>query len=45
MLVLQLRGSRGVPVIHRDLKPSNIIVSGVRYAADAGMTFFVVGDY
>lgn len=28
-----------MPVIHRDLKPSNIIVSGVRYAADAGMTF------
>ena len=28
-----------VPVIHRDLKPSNIIVSGVRYATDAGMTF------
>lgn len=27
------------PVIHRDLKPSNIIVSGVRYAAEAGMTF------
>lgn len=26
-------------IIHRDLKPSNIIVSGVRYAADAGMTF------
>ena len=32
-------GEPGVPVIHRDLKPSNIIVSGVRYAADAGMTF------
>lgn len=32
-------GERAVPVIHRDLKPSNIIVSGVRYAADAGMTF------
>ena len=26
-------------MIHRDLKPSNIIVSGVRYSADAGMTF------
>ena len=32
-------GERAVPVIHRDLKPSNIIVSGVRYSADAGMTF------
>lgn len=32
-------GEPGVPVIHRDLKPSNIIVSGVRYTADAGMTF------
>ena len=32
-------GEPGVPVIHRDLKPSNIIVSGVRYAADADMTF------
>lgn len=32
-------GEPGVPVIHRDLKPSNIIVSGVRHAADAGMTF------
>lgn len=32
-------GEPGVPVIHRDLKPSNIIVSGVRYATDAGMTF------
>ena len=32
-------GEPRVPVIHRDLKPSNIIVSGVRYAADAGMTF------
>ena len=32
-------GEVPVPVIHRDLKPSNIIVSGVRYAADAGMTF------
>lgn len=32
-------GERPVPVIHRDLKPSNIIVSGVRYTADAGMTF------
>ena len=32
-------GEPGVPVIHRDLKPSNIIVSGVRYAADVGMTF------
>ena len=32
-------GEPGVPVIHRDLKPSNIIVSGVRYAADAGMIF------
>lgn len=32
-------GEPEVPVIHRDLKPSNIIVSGVRYAADAGMTF------
>lgn len=26
-------------VIHRDLKPSNIIVSGVQYAPDAGMSF------
>lgn len=34
-----MAGERPVPVIHRDLKPSNIIVSGVRYAADAGMTF------
>lgn len=32
-------GEQAVPVIHRDLKPSNIIVSGVRYSADAGMTF------
>lgn len=32
-------GKAPVPIIHRDLKPSNIIVSGVRYAADAGMTF------
>lgn len=32
-------GERAAPVIHRDLKPSNIIVSGVRYSADAGMTF------
>ena len=32
-------GEPAVPVIHRDLKPSNIIVSGVRYAAEAGMTF------
>lgn len=32
-------GEPASPVIHRDLKPSNIIVSGVRYAADAGMTF------
>ena len=32
-------GEVPVPVIHRDLKPSNIIVSGVRYATDAGMTF------
>lgn len=32
-------GEPGVPVIHRDLKPSNIIVSGARYATDAGMTF------
>lgn len=32
-------GEPAVPVIHRDLKPSNIIVSGVRYATDAGMTF------
>ena len=32
-------GEHSVPVIHRDLKPSNIIVSGVRYSADAGMTF------
>ena len=32
-------GEPAVPVIHRDLKPSNIIMSGVRYAADAGMTF------
>ena len=34
-----MAGERPVLVIHRDLKPSNIIVSGVRYAADAGMTF------
>ena len=32
-------GEVPVPVIHRDLKPSNIIVSGVRYATDTGMTF------
>lgn len=32
-------GEVPVPVIHRDLKPSNIIVSGVRYATDAGTTF------
>ena len=32
-------GEVPVPVIHRDLKPSNIIVSGVRYATDAGMAF------
>lgn len=32
-------GETAAPVIHRDLKPSNIIVSGVRYATDAGMTF------
>lgn len=32
-------GEAATPVIHRDLKPSNIIVSGVRYAADAGMIF------
>lgn len=32
-------GEPAVPVIHRDLKPSNIIVSGVRHAADSGMTF------
>lgn len=32
-------GERAAPVIHRDLKPSNIIVSGVSYSADAGMTF------
>ena len=32
-------GEPVIPVIHRDLKPSNIIVSGVRYAADVGMTF------
>ncbi len=32
-------GKAPTPIIHRDLKPSNIIVSGVRYAADAGMTF------
>lgn len=35
----ELAGETPVPVIHRDLKPSNIIVSGVRYAPDAGMTF------
>ena len=34
-----LAGETPVPVIHRDLKPSNIIVSGVRYTPDAGMTF------
>lgn len=32
-------GEVAAPVIHRDLKPSNIIVSGVRCATDAGMTF------
>ena len=32
-------GETPAPVIHRDLKPSNIIVSGVRYAPDTGMTF------
>ena len=32
-------GEAAAPVIHRDLKPSNVIVSGVRYATDAGMTF------
>ena len=32
-------GKAPAPIIHRDLKPSNIIVSGVGYAADAGMTF------
>ena len=32
-------GKAPAPIIPRDLKPSNIIVSGVRYAADAGMTF------
>ncbi len=32
-------GKAPAPIIHRDLKPSNIIVSGVRYAADADMTF------
>lgn len=32
-------GKAPAPIIHRDLKPSNIIVSGVRYVADAGMTF------
>lgn len=32
-------GEPAVPVIHRDLKPSNIIVSGVRYAPNAGMGF------
>lgn len=32
-------GETAAPVIHRDLKPSNIIVSGVRYTTDAGMTF------
>lgn len=39
MLVLQLRGSPGVPVIHRDLKPSNIIRIGREVCGDAGMTF------
>ena len=34
-----MAGERPVLVIHRDLKPSNIIVSGVRYSVDAGMTF------
>ena len=32
-------GEPAAPVIHRDLKPSNIIVPGVSYAPDAGMTF------
>lgn len=32
-------GEPASPVIHRDLKPSNIIVSGVQYAPDAGMSF------
>lgn len=32
-------GEPAVPVIHRDLKPSNIIVSGVQYAPNAGMSF------
>ena len=32
-------GKAPAPIIHRDLKPSNIIVSGVRHAADVGMTF------
>ena len=32
-------GEAASPVIHRDLKPSNIIVSGVSYSADGGMTF------
>ena len=38
-------GEPGVPVIHRDLKPSNIIVSGVRYAADAGTVKFGTRSY
>ena len=32
-------GEPASPVIHRDLKPSNIVVSGVSYVPDAGMTF------
>ena len=32
-------GEMSAPVIHRDLKPSNIIVSGVKYTPDAGMSF------
>ena len=32
-------GEPAVPVIHRDLKPSNIMVSGVSWTPERGMTF------